>query len=443
VATLSQPIVVPTNHGRVLSDPEWQDWLAERGYLSGVPHAAAPRTVFFRSARRENARRDDGPDGGILYDKVLRGRRDKNAAIHEWEMLRRALSAGVHVPRPICAASVKSDDDHAASLVTMELVGGALADLVRQPLIDLPSRRVLAHSVGSAIARLHAAGITFPSLFAKHVIVDNDGRIGFLDLADAEPRVPKRADRARDLAALGSTLPRWPVSRGLRLIALRAYLETSGISWRPREAWRAISRAIDRRMRRRRYRIHLAGTPTRPCSTVAPSPDTRVISEESNALERHGGLEKLQLAGLQWSSVDDLVVMRSTRERTIRTWHILELLRAFDIPAPRSVAMRFDGNLGVLLRRDTPPSDAAPCTDARLSNVIGKLFRAGLTPTAGLADALVVDGNDVVHVLEPALDQPAVVHKRRQVRRFRTLTNALVARGMEPTIAARLCQSLQ
>lgn len=440
--SLPEPLVIESPLGRIVCDPTWRTWLEERGYLSGIPAPSTRRAVFFQSSRRENARRTDGPDGIVVYDKLLRGKRDGNAGLHEWDMLRRAADAGVRVSLPLCAAAVKVDGVHVAALTTAELRGRALADLVKEPPGSLERRRAIARAVGRAIARLHDAGLTFPSLFAKHVVIDDDHAVGFLDLADAQPHTPRLTHRARDLGALGSTLPRWPVSRGLRLVALRAYLDETAAPWRLRDAWRSISDAIDRRMRRRRYRIHLAGSPTSPRTIEAAGPDARFVREEFASLDRYGGIDALTIDGPPRALDGDLVIVRDTRERTVRKWNVLELIHAFDVPAPHAVAMRFDADRGALLRRDDRPTTQEPCLDERLLPVLKRLFRAGLVPNPALAAAMVMDDDDRIHILEPELDQPSIVHARRQIRRFRTLMNAFVRRGMDASCARRLCREL-
>lgn len=116
-------------------------------------------------------------------------------------------------------------------------LGRSFVMLKREPGVrDLPAalragwpspiaRKRLARSIGSAIARVHAAGFDAPDLAAKHVLVRPNATVMLVDWPRARRRW--RLDgwtRLRDLAGFLASLPPGLVSRRELLLALRAYL---------------------------------------------------------------------------------------------------------------------------------------------------------------------------------------------------------------------------
>ncbi len=84
----------------------------------------------------------------------------------------------------------------------------------------------LARAVGSAIARIHEAGMHHPDLYAKHILVTPaDGRIHFLDWQRSQRyRLVPWWRRCRDLAALHATVAVEIAGPRERLLCLLAYL---------------------------------------------------------------------------------------------------------------------------------------------------------------------------------------------------------------------------
>ncbi|NRA94951.1 MAG: hypothetical protein HRU14_01950 [Planctomycetes bacterium] len=436
--SLTPPDEIELSPGRIVCDPKRREWLEARGYLSiAGPRDDDARHVFHRSSRRENARRDDGPDGQVLYDKRLLGWRNRNSGLNEWAVLRHAMAHGVRVAQPWAAGTLRRNGNHEAFLVTAELCGNALPNVVRQR----PNRSraiALARSVGRALAALHDANITFPSAFAKHVIVGegagHDEDIGFIDLADARIKSPSRNDRARDLGALAVTLPCWPVSRGLRLTALRAYLAAvEDPGWELRDAWLDVGRAAARRQRRRRYRVNLTGSPTSPLTLEARGDGTWVFAEESHVLAAAGGLDALSTTGPERESDGERVTVRGPRDLVWRWQRILQMLHAFDVPAPVPIATRLDGDHGVLLRQDRPVS--APANSASVhawTELFRRLLRAGLVPRPGFGEVTRLEADGRIYLAEPALAQPPVVTPRVSRRVIKAARAELRAVGVPP-----------
>jgi hypothetical protein len=267
------------------------DWLL-RGELFTAPPPEEGRTVFHESAGRRNARYDHGPRGTPAYEKEsrrltlsdllktwMRAGHPTWPLRHEWDMLWRARAAGVRVPEPIAAGMRRGAlFPRTDFLLTEELVGRSVADEL-DALVDGPmaARRAAAVAIGRAVADLHAAGIAFPDLYAKHVILEKtDGgwSVGFLDLASAyaAPR-PTPLERARDLGAIAGSLP-FRVPAKLLLLGLRAYVDRFGGGWTLHDAWNACDAAARNVLRLRRFRSGLA---PRPGAAIAATPRERAL----------------------------------------------------------------------------------------------------------------------------------------------------------------------
>jgi hypothetical protein len=249
-------------------------WLRAAGYFDAG--GARGRSVFHATASRENATLAAGPRGAPVFEKrnrritlsdlrkaSRRAGRPTWPLLHEWTMLWRARERGVRVPEPVAAGMTRGVlFPRSDFLVTETLAGRSLFESL-DGIVAGPARdqHRLAAAVGRAVGGLHAAGITFPDLYAKHVHLEPDGsggwRVGFLDLASAyEERGPSRAARARDLGALAASLP-FRVRTGLLASGLRAYLEGAG-GWRFRDAWALIAAGARDVLRLRRFRAALA-----------------------------------------------------------------------------------------------------------------------------------------------------------------------------------------
>jgi tRNA A-37 threonylcarbamoyl transferase component Bud32 len=257
--------------------PDARDWMRDAGFLDGgAPTRDHGRSVFHATASRENARFERGPRGTPVFEKrtraitlsdlrKLRARAGRltSPLLHEWTMLWLARERGIRVPEPV-GAGIRRGLLFPRSdfLVTEKLPGKSLFEVLDEGGLTTPAEAGLAATAaGRAVAALHAAGIAFPGLFAKHLILDHDRNgawtVGFLDLASAYSRARlSRGERAGDLGALAASLP-FPV--GPRLLArfLRSYLE-NGDGWELRDAWKEIANRARRFLRLRRFRSSLA-----------------------------------------------------------------------------------------------------------------------------------------------------------------------------------------
>lgn len=279
-------------HGVVHYRPDAEGWLRERGYLvdgQGIDDDA--RGIFHSTATRENAKLERGPRGSPVFEKLTRaltisdlqkvfrrGRRLTSPLLHEWKMLWDARERGVRVPEPVAAGArrgllfPRSD-----FLITEALPGRSVFDVLDDAVLTTREENCVAIAVGRAVAGLHAAGIAFPDLFAKHVFLEQTGNgdwnVGFLDLTSAcvRPKV-SRAERARDLGALVSSLP-FRVSPRRLARFLRSYLRDE--TWDRRDAWNQISKRAREYLKLRRFRSSLTGRAVTPPGKPGPDPEAR------------------------------------------------------------------------------------------------------------------------------------------------------------------------
>lgn len=151
-------------------------------------------------------------------------------SVREAKLLASLRRAGIAGPDVLAAAE---GEPHGAYLLLRELTGWVeLRSFLRDHLpASGPARRKFARTLGTSLARVHAAGFGHSDLYSKHVLVHpQTGEIRFLDWQRA--RYFRRLSitrRARDLATLDATLGTDLAGPRLRLACLRAYGAASGL----------------------------------------------------------------------------------------------------------------------------------------------------------------------------------------------------------------------
>ncbi len=451
-----------TPSGRVWYLAEHEAWLEQRGYLDpSGPRADDPtRCVFYRTRHRENAVRDDGPGGMRIFDKRLReisvgdllqtslaARRMTTPIAQEWNMLWRARKAGLIVPRPLAFGEVRRGPLPTSSFLVVENMEGTSLDqlLLRPEALGRERTNLVADAIAHAVGWMHAAGLRFPSLFAKHIyVIGIDGalpRVGFIDLASmSQHRAVSPRERARDLAALAATLPRSRVSAALRWRFLRTYLAASaGLRWPPRIAWSTISRRVEWFYRHRGKRTHACPMPDRDGLEVAAGRGIHAIPSRIGCIALHApSLDQATWPRGTWQSFDMLAVRRGSQYETRILWTAYRLMRQFGLAAPAPVAVKLAGDsswlaLEARVHDDHPPiADAlaaAPLTadaERRLGDLLVGLFAAGVVPGPHVFAHIRMDPRGI-----PSLHHRAAVHVPRRmhswnaVRAARRLVSAL------------------
>lgn len=415
--------------------PERESWLATHGYLSASgPRPHPDRVVFFTSPRRENARRHDGPEGQVLFDKRLRRRRMEHLLAvaflrrrrspleHEWRMLRSLRNAGFRVPRPWAVGEVlRAGVAREGFLVTEDLGGTPLADALEWP----GERAAVVAAVAHEVAALHRAAYTFPDLVAKHVRVFESPagpRVGFLDLASATRGPPDPDARARDLAALATSLPRAGVGPLTRAHFLRTYLEHApddGEDWR--EAWQRVTRWATPRWGLRRHRWNLAPRSLEVVTEITSPDGWRIVQGEV--------VPALRTAPPGWSQEDDALRLGGDPARVREAWAQSKILAVFGVAAPRPVALNLDAPATALFRPLPPivPLDAGPpeLVGPGLTRCLLGLLAAGVLARGRLLDRLGWARGQVCVTHEAPLWRPVRVTPARARRAVRRLDREL------------------
>lgn len=157
----------------------------------------------------------------FLADRYLWTGEDRVRAFAEWRLLDRLWRRGVPVPRPIAARYRRGGLFYRCDLITMRIADARpLSERLTDGVVPLALWRAL----GAAVARLHREGVDHADLNAHNVLVDDQGRISFIDF-----------DRGRVRADGG-----WA---GRNLRRLRRSLRKIGADRRSREfdaGWRAL-----------------------------------------------------------------------------------------------------------------------------------------------------------------------------------------------------------
>ncbi|NBO91164.1 MAG: hypothetical protein EBV06_02425 [Planctomycetia bacterium] len=143
----------------------------------------------------------------------LAGNGWSSLSLREARMLQTLERTGLPAPR--CAAY--GEDDAGGAFVLIEAVNGTpLPEYLR----DHPTkRRDVAKALGQVLARVHAAGYVHHDLYAKHVLISDEG----LKLIDWQRAKPETKGQLRDLATLHATIADSLADPRDRITLLRAY----------------------------------------------------------------------------------------------------------------------------------------------------------------------------------------------------------------------------
>jgi len=188
--------------------------------------------------------------------RLLRG--PLTPAEQEWESAHQLLDAGVGAARPVAWGRSRGHASPRALVAFREVDGPSLAEwLSRRPRgvtlrREARIRHAVATALGRTVRRIHAAGFTYPDLYAKHVyLVDAETanpRVVLIDVQRLRMRLPFRV--VRDLAALYVSAGAHPLRRTDTVRFLRAYLGHRVSGARGRRLIRAVRRRADRIPRR-------------------------------------------------------------------------------------------------------------------------------------------------------------------------------------------------
>jgi tRNA A-37 threonylcarbamoyl transferase component Bud32 len=214
-------------------NPRYRDCLESAGVRTAEQFLAQPGVVVSGHPDRHVARVQVGGVLAYLKREHRVRLRDRIANFisgfgfitrsqREALLLQELAQAGIGSPEWIAYGE---DDAGRAFLLVRALPGAVeLRSLLKEHRASAELRRKVARSVGTALARLHAAGFHHPDLYSKHVYVSNDGsQVYFLDWQRSRRKRIGEQERVRTLAALHATLADELISRPDRWRCLRAY----------------------------------------------------------------------------------------------------------------------------------------------------------------------------------------------------------------------------
>ncbi len=142
-------------------------------------------------------------------------------SIREWDFLQLLDEAGIDCPEAIAAGEHRDQ----AFLLIREV--NEVSDL-RTVLVaeqEATKRRELARQLGKAVACVHNRGFIHRDLFAKHILVQDENRLVFLDWQRSHRNASSNSSRLRDFAYLDASLAEDVATDDERLLCLQSYLE--------------------------------------------------------------------------------------------------------------------------------------------------------------------------------------------------------------------------
>lgn len=187
-------------------DPRWFDaefWRAQDrataapGGRGGIVFAHTPHGDWaLRHYRR------GGLVARVLGDRYLWSDDESTRSFAEFRLLHGLAERGFDVSRPVAARYRRSGTHYRADLITQFIPDAStLTWRARHEGID----GVTARRVGSAIARLHAAGVYHADLNAHNVLIDAH-KVWLIDFDRGEMRAPQRAWQSANVARLKRSL---------------------------------------------------------------------------------------------------------------------------------------------------------------------------------------------------------------------------------------------
>lgn len=151
---------------------------------------------------------------------------------------------GIAAARGVCFGSERGWLGERFTYIVCEAAEGLPLDDLLVSESNPCRRRKLIREAAELVARLHQAGLAFPDLFGRHIFVtwtEAGPQLKLIDVyrIESHRRVSLKL-RARDLAALNISVPRYALTKSERIRFLRAYCSTKSVD-------RPLINAITRR----------------------------------------------------------------------------------------------------------------------------------------------------------------------------------------------------
>lgn len=127
----------------------------------------------------------------------------------EWRLLELLIQRGLPVPRPVAAGYRRAGLFYRCDLITQRIADAdPLSTILGRGAVSEP----MWHAVGSAVARLHRAGVDHADLNAHNILLDGRGAVSVIDFDRGRLRAPGTWT-SRNLRRLQRSLDK--ISRGM------------------------------------------------------------------------------------------------------------------------------------------------------------------------------------------------------------------------------------
>ncbi|HYT95135.1 MAG TPA: lipopolysaccharide kinase InaA family protein [Gemmataceae bacterium] len=248
-------------------NPRYREQLERLGLRTPADFLALSGVILCGHPDRHVSRLTFGKGGAALHAFLKREHRTRwrdrlanawagfgftSKSYREYRLLRQLTAAGVGCPEPIAAG----EDGQGRAFLLLREVAGAhdLRAFLARTALTSEGKHTVARRLGSALARMHAAGFDHPDLYSKHVLVSGTPgptlTFHFLDWQRSRRGRLGWRQRWRDLAALDATLAEELATPRERLACLRAYLRSTAASGLRVPALASAARQVRRRTSR-------------------------------------------------------------------------------------------------------------------------------------------------------------------------------------------------
>ena len=122
--------------------------------------------------------RRGGLFGKLVEDSYLFSSWEKTRSYQEFQLLNTLIEAGVNVPRPIAARTVKSGVTYKADLLSEKIPNAR--DLV-SILMEKPLPAEMYQKIGHEIRKMHDAQVNHTDLNIHNILIDEQDKVWFID----------------------------------------------------------------------------------------------------------------------------------------------------------------------------------------------------------------------------------------------------------------------
>ncbi len=209
-------VTVRTAHGAIIYDEELFGEISDDDFTPDHWPDSSPVTGGLRSSGRGNTTVVRGNDGEFVLRHFIRGGligrfvsdkyfwlgQEATRPFSEWRFLSELVAMELPVPRPAAARYCRSGLTYRADLLTV-LIPDVIS--LSDRIASLPCNEEFWHTLGSAIAPFHKAGVYHADLNAYNVQIDKDDMVWLVDFDRGSLRQPGTWQR-ENLARLHRSL---------------------------------------------------------------------------------------------------------------------------------------------------------------------------------------------------------------------------------------------